>query len=102
MKIYTYYEDINFELQNNLLELWSISWKRYGFDPIILSREDAKKSPLYNEYYEFVQSVHELTQRLKVGGVLKLAVSLKSGSFGVVRIRILAGCFLWWLGAAGR
>ena len=61
MKIYTYYEDINFELQNNLLELWSISWKRYGFDPIILSREDAKKSPLYNEYYEFVQSVHELS-----------------------------------------
>ncbi len=29
---------------------------------------------------------------------MKLAVSLKSGSFGFVRIRILAGCFLWWLG----
>jgi hypothetical protein len=59
MRIYTYYEDINFKFQNQLIELWQRSWHKQGFTPIILHREDAKKSPLYQEYYDFVQSVHE-------------------------------------------
>lgn len=85
MKIYTYYEDINFELQNNLLELWAISWKRYGFDPVILSREDAKKSPLYNKYYDFVQSVHELSvgKQLPEGGYC-LAAQLEIVAFHTI------------------
>ena len=85
MKIYTYYENVNFELQNALLELWTISWKRHGFDPIILSREDAKKSPLYNEYYDFVQSVHELSvgKQLPEGGYW-LAAQLEIVAFHTI------------------
>lgn len=59
MKIYTYYEDIGFHSQLELIEVWKESWRRQGFDPIVLSREDAEKSPLYQKYYDFVQRVHE-------------------------------------------
>lgn len=66
MNIYTYYENINFSLQNELLEIWGKSWEKYGFNPIILSREDAQKSDLFNQYYDFVQRVHEYS----VGSIL--------------------------------
>jgi hypothetical protein len=66
MKIYTYYEDVNFKLQLELLELWKKSWEKYGFEPIILVRDDAKKSPLFNQYYDFIQSVHEDSVGLKL------------------------------------
>ena len=58
-KIYTYYEDVNFNLQNDLLEIWEKSWRKYGFDTIILSRKDAQQSVLYQKYYDFVQRIHE-------------------------------------------
>lgn len=59
MKIYTYYENINFKLQNELLDIWQKSWRQHGFEPILLSRDDAKKSCFFQEYYDFVQRVHE-------------------------------------------
>lgn len=52
MKIYTYYENINFKQQDELVELWKQSWKSNGFDPVVLSLEDAKKSPFYEEFVE--------------------------------------------------
>lgn len=48
MKIYTYYEEINFSQQKEMLELWRESWTKMGFEAIILSKEDAKKSPDYD------------------------------------------------------
>lgn len=48
MKIYTYYEDINFNKQNELIDLWKISWSRQGYEPIVLNLEDAKK----HSYFE--------------------------------------------------
>jgi hypothetical protein len=59
MKIYTYYEDIGHSPQNELLAVWGRSWDIWGFDPVILSRDDAKKSNLFQQYYDFVQKVHE-------------------------------------------
>ena len=59
MKIYTYYEDISFNLQNELLDIWGKSWRRYNFEPVLLSRDDAKKSCLFQEYYDFIQRIHE-------------------------------------------
>ena len=59
MKIYTYHEDIGFEKQLELTELWKDSWAKQGFDPVVLNREDAKRSPLYQPYYELVQRVHK-------------------------------------------
>jgi hypothetical protein len=58
MNIYTYYEDVKFNKQTELLAIWEKSWKRNGFNPIILGRKDAEKSSLYDKYYEFVQRVH--------------------------------------------
>ena len=59
MKIYTYYQDIGFDYQQELLDLWQESWRRQNFDPIILGIEDAKKCPIYQTYYDFVQRIHE-------------------------------------------
>tara|TARA_B100001778_G_scaffold328692_1_gene328509 strand:- start:4524 stop:5276 length:753 start_codon:yes stop_codon:yes gene_type:complete len=59
MKIYTYHEDVEFKKQLELIKLWKESWSRQGFDPIVLDRNDAKQSPLYQQYYDFVQNVHK-------------------------------------------
>lgn len=52
MKIYTYYQDINFSAQQELIDLWKISWSRQGYEPIVLNLEDAKKHP----YFETLNS----------------------------------------------
>ena len=60
-KIYTYYENLNDtdpEMHESLLGVWEESWKKQGFDPIILSIDDAKKSSLFNQYMDLVQEVH--------------------------------------------
>ena len=59
VKIVTYYENVGFKNQEKLLELWKYSWARHGYNPIILNRNDAKSSSMYEEYYAFVQRVHE-------------------------------------------
>lgn len=59
MNIYTYYEDVDFRNQLELIELWKQSWLNNGFEPIVLTREDAKRSELYQEYYEFIQRIHK-------------------------------------------
>lgn len=56
-KIYTYYEDINFKKQDELLKLWKKSWSNNGFEPIVLSREDAKKSNFYEEFVSKISSL---------------------------------------------
>lgn len=48
MKIYTYYQDIKHREQNELIDLWKISWSRQGYEPIVLNLEDAKK----HSYFE--------------------------------------------------
>lgn len=58
MKIYTYYEDIKFKQQEKMLELWETSWKNAGFEPKILSKEDAKKSSFYEEFIEKMKEIH--------------------------------------------
>ena len=50
MKIYTYYQDIKFNQQNELLDLWKISWEKMGFTPIVLNLDDAKKDPRYQDF----------------------------------------------------
>lgn len=55
MKIYTYYENINFKQQDKLIELWKKSWYSNGFNPVVLSLEDAKKSIFYKEFVEKIK-----------------------------------------------
>jgi tRNA U38,U39,U40 pseudouridine synthase TruA len=57
MKIYTYYENINFTQQDELVELWKKSWTDNGFEPIVLSLEDAQKSVFYEEFIEQCNSL---------------------------------------------
>ena len=48
MKICTYYQDINFNKQNELIDLWKISWSNHGYEPIVLNLEDAKRHPYFD------------------------------------------------------
>jgi hypothetical protein len=59
MKIYTYYENINFKNQDELVSLWQKSWKDKGFETIILSEKDAQKSNFYEEFVEKISKLHE-------------------------------------------
>ena len=52
MKIYTYYQNIKFKQQNELIDLWKISWSRQGYEPIVLNLEDAKR----HSYFETLNS----------------------------------------------
>ena len=65
MKIYTYYEDVGFNYQTELIEVWRKSWSKQGFIPVVLNRIDAQKSPLYEKYYGFIQRIHKKQIRIK-------------------------------------
>ena len=47
MKIYTYYQNLNDPNQDELIDLWKISWSRQGYEPIVLNLEDAKKHSFF-------------------------------------------------------
>jgi hypothetical protein len=59
MKIYTYYENVGFNLQEEMIKIWKQSWLNNGFEPIVLNRKDAESSSLYQKYYEFIQRIHK-------------------------------------------
>lgn len=64
MRIYTYYEDINFEYQAPLLELWEHSWKKAGFKPRILTKKNATSNPDYLNFVNSLKKLHlELTNK---------------------------------------
>jgi len=49
MKIYTYYQNLNdHSQQDELIDLWKISWSCQGYEPIVLNLEDAKKHPYFD------------------------------------------------------
>jgi len=56
MNVYTFYEPINdFGNKNqydDLIKIWKKSWQYYGWNPIILNLNDAKKHPDYNFLYQ--------------------------------------------------
>jgi hypothetical protein len=58
MKIYTYYEEINFEQQKPLLELWKLSWGKNGYEPVVLGRRDAESHPLFPEFLKAMLEAH--------------------------------------------
>lgn len=58
MKIFTYYENINFKNQDEMIQLWKKSWEQQGFEAIILTLEDAKKSSYYEEFVTNIKQVH--------------------------------------------
>ena len=59
MRIYTYYEDINWQLQEGILKFWKSSWENQGFEAVILNQENAKKSPYYDGFIEQIKIIYE-------------------------------------------
>lgn len=59
MKIYTYFDDIEFKNQEELIDLWKHSWKKQGFDAQALSLDNAKAHPYFDEYNQRLRKVHE-------------------------------------------
>lgn len=84
-KIYTYYENVNFKKQPELIDVWKQSWTAGGFEPIVLGRDDAMKSPLYDDYYDFVQRVHKKSTGVELlGNTYYLAAQLEIVAFTTV------------------
>jgi hypothetical protein len=85
MKIYTYYENVNFNKQLELIDVWKESWRMAGFEPVVLNRGDAKKCPLYQEYYDFVQEIHmEVSNRRIPENDYWLAAQLEIAAFTTI------------------
>jgi hypothetical protein len=73
MRIYTYYQLVddwrfsernNYAFQNELIDLWKISWSRQGYEPIVLNLEDAKKHPYYETLNSEMRRIfREITNR---------------------------------------
>lgn len=59
MKIYTYYEEICFPEQQEMLSIWKNNWETKGFQPIVLERKDAKSHFLFNEYVNTLNKRHK-------------------------------------------
>lgn len=59
MKVYTYYENINFKHQDELITLWENSWRARGFEPIILTKRDAEKADFYKEFVAEITMLHQ-------------------------------------------
>lgn len=59
MKIYTYYAQIAFDCQSELINLWSRSWSQQGFEPIVLSPDHAKSHPFFDEYDQRLREVYK-------------------------------------------
>ena len=58
MKVYTYFNNIGFEHQDELLSLWKLSWSNQGYQPIVLSQVDAENHLLYNEFKSKLLEFH--------------------------------------------
>jgi hypothetical protein len=86
MKIYTYYESLEFidhATQKEMIELWRHSWERQGFEAFVLGREDVEGHPYYQEFHDELHDIQE-----KITGV-----SLKA---------YVLSCYLRWLAYAGQ
>lgn len=60
MKIYTYYEDINFKSQPEIISLWKESWERKGFEAIVLNESHARQHEYYKEFDIKINEVVEI------------------------------------------
>lgn len=54
MNCYAYFEPIGFLVEYEVIEHWKRTWGKHGWNPILLSHDDAVKYPRFNEYNEAV------------------------------------------------
>jgi hypothetical protein len=60
MNVYAFYEPINEPWidqndQKILIDLWKKSWNYYGWNPVIITLDDAKKHALYEDFYKKIE-----------------------------------------------
>ena len=60
MNVYAFYEPINEPWVNQhdqqiLIDLWKKSWNHYGWNPVIITLDDAKKHSLYDNFYKKIE-----------------------------------------------
>ena len=58
MNVYTYYENINFSKQENLIEVWKKSWEDKGFKATVLTRKDAESHSFFDKFCEKLKQLH--------------------------------------------
>jgi len=59
MNIFTYYDDIGFDNQNRILDLWKKNWSSFGFNPVVLSNRDAQKHQYFKEFCQEIRSIYK-------------------------------------------
>lgn len=70
MKIYTYYENIEFNNQEELLRLWYFSWAKMGFHPVVLGIKDAQKHSTFDSFNKTMGDIcHKMQSLNNTGGV---------------------------------
>lgn len=50
MNVFTYYDPVPGLADSALIDLWSKSWSRHGWSPIVLTRRDASLHPLFASF----------------------------------------------------
>jgi len=55
--MYTFYEKVGGVGEDDLIQVWKDEWQAIGFDTQILTMEDAKKHPLYDEMETAVRPI---------------------------------------------
>ena len=58
MRICTYYEDIRFDQQDQLLEIWKTSWENQGFTTLVLNLEHAIQCSYYNNFFSNIDQLY--------------------------------------------
>jgi hypothetical protein len=61
LKVYTYFQQVDkLKLGKkpwHLVEYWVSHWKSRGWEPAVLTIEDAKKHPYFPEYFKWIKKV---------------------------------------------
>lgn len=60
MRVYTYYTPISLypdDSQTKLIEVWARSWRKQGWEPIVLNEGDAMLHPLYSEFKQHISKL---------------------------------------------
>lgn len=59
MKIFTYYDDLGWSFQKELLDIWYNNWQEMGFEPYILTPEDSVKHSLYKRLDSSMKEIYK-------------------------------------------
>jgi hypothetical protein len=68
IKIYTYYDDLKWASQKDLIEVWYTNWESMGFEPCVLTPEDAMNHSLYEHFDNNLKEIYFNIMDREIGG----------------------------------